>query len=336
MEKAGGKARVAKLLERFHHQFMPGISTRREFLVASALGVATLATSCATTPGSSTSGIIDTHTHFYDPTRPQGVPWPPKNDAVLYRPVLPGEFRKLSQPFGVTGTVVVEASAWLEDNQWVLDLAARDKSLVGLVGNIKPGRAEFAAELKRFAANPLFRGLRVGVWEKSALEDSAVRRDLGLLADRHLALDVLTGPDRLEQVTSLAAALPSFRIVINHCANVRIDGKEPPSSWLAGIRACAPHRNVFMKVSGLVEGTGRNDGSAPASLDFYRPTLDAIWESFGADRVIYGSNWPVSERFASYETVFRIVDQYFTAKGELARAKYFSKNARRAYKFSSR
>ena len=326
---------VARKGRRAHHRRMSDYCTRREFLAASALGVATLAAGCATAPVDS-SGIIDTHTHFYDPTRPQGVPWPPKNDAVLYRPVLPEEFRKLSQPLGVTGTVVVEASPWLEDNQWVLDLAARDKALVGLVGNIKPGRPEFAAELKRFAANPILRGLRVGVWDKSGLDAPAVRRDLRLLADRDLSLDVLTGPERLAPVAALAGALPSLRIVIDHCANVRIDGKTPPSSWLAGLRACAPQRNVFMKVSGLVEGTGRNDGSAPASLDFYRPTLDAIWESFGVDRVIFGSNWPVSARFASYETVFRIVDEYFTAKGRGARGKYFSKNAARAYKFPRR
>ena len=310
--------------------------TRREFLAASALGVATLATGCATVPADSTSGIIDTHTHFYDPTRPQGVPWPPKNEAVLYRPVLPAEFRKLARPLGVTGTVAVEASAWLEDNQWVLDLAAHDPSLVGLVGNIKPGRPEFASELKRFAANPLFRGIRVGVWDKIGLDDPAVRRDLSLLADRDLALDMLTSPDRLAHIASLATALPSLRIVIDHCANVRIDGQAPPSLWLAGLRACAPHRNVFMKVSGLVEGTGRNDESARASVDFYRPTLDAIWESFGTDRVIFGSNWPVSSRFGSYETVFRIVDEYFTAKGVAAREKYFAKNAARAYKFLRR
>ena len=306
--------------------------TRREFLAASALGVASLAGGCATGAADSAPGIIDTHTHFYDPTRPQGVPWPPKNDAVLSRPVLPEEWRRLAQPLGVTGTVVVEASPWLEDNQWILDLAAHHPSLFGFVGNIKPGRAEFAAELKRFAVNPLFRGIRVGVWEKSALDDSAVRSDLGLLADLDRALDVLTGPERLEQVAALAAALPSLRIIVDHCANVRIYGTEPPSIWLAGLGACARHQNIFMKVSGLVEGSGRKDGTAPAELDFYRPTLDAIWEAFGADRVIFGSNWPVSARFASYETVFRIVNEYFTAKGAAAREKYFSKNARRAYK----
>ena len=305
--------------------------SRREFLSVASLTAAAVVTGCATPP-SAPAGIVDTHTHFYDPTRPQGVPWPPKNDALLHRPVYPDEFKRLARPHGVTGTVVVEASPWLEDNQWVLDLAASDKFLLGLVGNIKPGRNEFRAELKRFAANPLVRGIRIGVWEKSPLaEDASVVRDLKFLAERNLALDVLTGPDKLSAVAKLAAAVPELRIVIDHCANVRVDGQLPPAAWLEGLRACSPHRNVFMKVSGLVEGTGRADGSAPADTAFYRPTLDAIWGAFGEDRVIYGSNWPVSARFASYATVFGIVKDYFGAKGRVASHKYFVVNAGIAY-----
>ena len=95
--------------------------------------------------------IIDTHTHFYDPTRPQGVPWPAPDDKILYRTVLPENFAQVAVPEGVTGTVVVEASGWLEDNQWVLDLAAVDPLLVGLVGQIELGSAQFDAELARFA-----------------------------------------------------------------------------------------------------------------------------------------------------------------------------------------
>src|SRR6185503_13149202 len=212
-----------------HRSATPGapLCSRREFLSAASLATAAVLAGCATT-SSSPSGIIDTHTHFYDPTRPQGVPWPPKNDALLHRAVYPDEFKKLAQPHDVTGTVVVEASPWLEDNQWVLDLAARDKFLLGLVGNIKPGRSEFRAELERFVANPLFRGIRIGVWEKSPLaEDASVVRDLKLLAERRLALDVLSGPDKLSAVAKLAAAVPDLRIVIDHCANVRVDGQAP-------------------------------------------------------------------------------------------------------------
>ena len=70
--------------------------------------------------------IIDTHTHFYDPSRPQGVPWPGPENELLYRTVLPEHYRQIAEPEGVTGTVVVEASAWLDDNQWILDLAKDD------------------------------------------------------------------------------------------------------------------------------------------------------------------------------------------------------------------
>lgn len=238
---------------------------------------------------------------------------------------------RLAQPHGVTGTVVVEASPWIEDNQWVLDLAREHSCIRGVVGNVKPGRAEFSSELKRFARNPLFRGIRIGVWEPSTLTDAAVLRDLHQLADTGLALDVLTGPDKLPEVALLAATIPSLRIIIDHCANVRVDGKAPSAAWLDGLRACAAQRNVFMKASGLVEGTGRDDGSAQSDGRFYEPTLAAVWRSFGEDRVIFGSNWPVSARFASYATVFNIVASYSRSLGPVAAEKYFSRNAVTAY-----
>src|SRR3990172_1342684 len=87
--------------------------------------------------------IIDCHTHFYDPTRPEGVPWPSKDDKLLYRRVLPEDYKRVARPLGVTGTVVVEASPWVEDNEWVLDLAAKDPFLVGLVGHLDPKNDPF-------------------------------------------------------------------------------------------------------------------------------------------------------------------------------------------------
>jgi len=311
---------------------------RRAFLSTTAVAATGVLAGCATQPKKvEPVGVVDTHTHFYDPRRAEGVPWPPKDDAVLYRPVYPEEFQQLTRRHGVTGTVVVEASPWLEDNQWILDLAEKNDFILGLIGNIKPGRPEFVTEVKRFLVNPIFRGIRVGVWEKTPLtSNSDVLHDLRYLADQNLALDVLTGPDRLNEVARLASAIPHLRIVVDHCANVPVDGKTPSVAWLSGVRACASHRNVFMKVSGLVEGTGRNKADAPAELSFYRPTLDAIWQSFGDARVIFGSNWPVSARFAPYERVFNVVAEYFQAKGESAAENYFTKNAVRAYKIAAR
>lgn len=276
-------------------------------------------------------GIIDTHTHFYDPTRPQGVPWPPKEDAVLYRPVLPAEFNSIAGPLGVTGTIVVEASPWVEDNQWILDLARTEPFIQGLVGHLKPGQSSFARDLIRFAANPLFRGIRVGLWDLPlAPENSDFLRDLKLLTDRNLSLDLLGGPDQITRITQIADQLPSLRIIIDHCAGVRITDAAPDPAWLSSIATLASRRNIFMKVSALAEGTGR-DHAAPSDVEFYRPTLDALWKAFGEDRVIYGSNWPVSARFADYPTVLKIVRDYMTSKTAAATEKYFRKNAERVY-----
>ncbi len=321
--------------------------SRRRFLNATAFGMATAVLTHGMTVRAAVrrsakrrhhaDTIIDTHTHFYDPTRPQGVPWPSKEETLLYRTVLPKNYKALPTPLPVTGTVVVEASAWVEDNQWILDLAANEPFIVGFVGNLPVGTDGFRAHLKRFAANKLFRGLRLGAGRvREGLAQKQFLADLRLLAERDLALDVLGGPDALPDVARLAKEIPDLRIVIDHVANVRIDGRPPPADWLSGMQDAARHKNVFCKVSGLVEGTGRADGTAPQDVDFYKPVLDAVWGAFGEDRLIYGSNWPVSERFAILATVQRIASDYFSARGARAREKVFWKNAKRVYKWVRR
>ncbi len=221
--------------------------------------------------------MIDTHTHFYDPTRPEGVPWPPRDNKQLYRPVLPNDYRALPVPQPVTGTVVVEASPWVEDNQWVLDLAANEPFIVGFVGNLPVGTKQFAGHLKRFAANKLFRGIRIRDRKlDGTLDDAAFVSDLRLLVDHDLSLDLVGGKEILTFADRLAKELPGLRIVLDHLAGVVVDGKPPPAEWLERMRALAGRPNVFCKVSGLVEGTGRRDGSAPRDVEFYRPVLDAM------------------------------------------------------------
>lgn len=308
-------------------------TTRREFLTATAALAA--APAYAAAPGPLT--IIDCHTHFYDPKRPEGVPWPGKGDNVLYRTMLPTDYRAQPVPQPVTGTVVVEASPLVEDNQWILDLAAKDKFIVGFVGNLKPGEDAFAGHLKRFAANPLYRGIRISEGAlRTGLGNAAFIADIKRLADADLELDVNGGPTLLPEVARLAKELSGLRIVINHLSNTRIDGKNVSPTWRADLEAAAKFPQVFLKVSALVEGTGKNDGSAPRDVEFYRPWLDIAWNAFGPDRLIYGSNWPVSERFAKLATVQGIVHDYFGAKGRAALEKFFAGNARTAYRWVRR
>lgn len=311
---------------------------RRDFLIAGGSGIVAAGVSARSVLADEKPKlqIIDTHTHFFDPTRPKGVPWPGKNNQRLYRPVLPDEFKRLAQPLGVVGTVVVEASPWVEDNQWLLDLAAKEPFLVGVVGRIDPKSDDFEKLLRRFARNPLYRGIRIswGELPDGLKEGGKLVEHCKLLIDHNLQLDVNGGPDMPAHVARLAAKLPKLRIVINHCANLRIDGREPAAKWREGMQAAAKHPNVFCKVSALVEQTANKP--APRDVDYYRPVLDTLWTLFGEDRLIFGSNWPVSGGKAPLTTVVGVVHDYFTDKGKHAAAKFFHGNSQVAYQWRKR
>lgn len=316
---------------------------RRRFL-GGALTLAAALTGCRSWPrddsvfgSQSRLGGIDTHTHFYDPARPAGVPWPPPDDPVLYRPVFPPDYLKLPGAAGMTGTVVVEASPWVDDNQWILDLAARHPFIVGFVGNLPVGTPEFAGLLERFARHPVFRGIRIqGARLRTGLAETGFLRDLRLLLETGLSLDVVGGPDLLPAVARLAGELPGLAIIVDHLAGVRIDGNEPPPAWRREMELAARPADVFCKVSGLVEGTGRRGGRAPTDTEFYRPVLDVITDGFGPDRLMYGSNWPVCEHFATLETVHRLVAEYYGAAGNTTTERVFRENSRRAYRWVTR
>ena len=107
--------------------------------------------------------IIDTHIHLYDPTRPQGAPYSgPRVPGVAPIPAYPDRYRKLAMPLGSVGAIKVEASPWVEDNLWVLDVAQRDTIIVGVIGNLEPDKPEFKEYFDRYRKHPLFRGIRYG------------------------------------------------------------------------------------------------------------------------------------------------------------------------------
>src|SRR5258708_4576224 len=234
---------------------------RRTFL-ATAAGLA-LSPSEAAIPAS----IIDTHTHFYDTARPQGVPWPPTTEKMLYRPVLPDEFVRMTRPLGVTGTIEVEASAWLEDNQWVLDLAAKHPVIVGTVGHLEPGKPEFRKALARFHKNPLFRGIRLGAAGgrgfAPGVPESDFISDMRALADAGLELDAIGGPSLLPHVVRLTDRVPALRIVINHLPF------DPPAD--GALRELGKRAQVYAKVSNVPRRSGER---VPDDVDFYRPAPD--------------------------------------------------------------
>ncbi|MGJ5819836.1 amidohydrolase family protein [Paludibaculum fermentans] len=270
--------------------------------------------------------ILDTHTHFYDPSRAQGVPWPPKDNQTLYRTVLPPEFQKLTAPLGVEGTIVVEASPWLEDNQWILDLAQDHPVIRGFVGHLDPGRPGFAANLERFRKHRLFLGIRLGgaVLAKE-LGNPAFLEDMKRLAGANLELDVLGGRAPFADTARLSDRVPGLRIVLNHLPN------DAPKDGVA-LAALNSRPNVYAKVSGVLR---RVDERVPVDAAFYRESLDELWAAFGEDRLVYASNWPVSDLIAPYPQILGVVQSYFAARGPAAADKFFWKNAQTAYRIPS-
>jgi predicted TIM-barrel fold metal-dependent hydrolase len=276
--------------------------------------------------------IIDTHIHLFDPTRPQGVPWPGKNNAVLYQPALPGRYRAIATPLGITGAIEVECSPWLEDNQWVLDIAAKDTIIVGTVGNLEPGKPDFRKHLERFHRNPLFLGIRYGnLWGRdlgAELSKPEFISDLKALAEAGLEMDTANpNPALLSAVVRLTDQVPNLRIVIDHLPQL-----QPPAER-ALLDELAKRPQVYVKVSEVLR---RVDGRVPDDPDFYRPRLDELWDVFGQDRLIYGSDWPNSDQWGTYAQVLRVVREYFTVKGPAVAQKFFWRNSVAAYRWVKR
>ena len=289
--------------------------------------------------------VIDTHIHLYDPFRPGGTPWPRKDNKVLYQTSLPARYRPIAEPLGIVGAIEVECSPLLEDNQWVLDVAEKDDIMVGTVGRLVPGTPEFRPNLERFHKNPLYRGIRYGLGRQAGREFDRPEfvADLQALADADLVLDTANpSVALLADVVRASERVPNLRIVIDHLPQM-----VPPTetmeraSYDASMKAFRDRPQIYVKVSEVLRNATATIPKGPddmihTDLEFYRPRLDEILDIFGIDRVLYGSDWPNGDQWLPVPVGFKIVQEYFMAKGPLAAEKYFWRNSVNCYKWVRR
>jgi L-fuconolactonase len=269
--------------------------------------------------------IIDAHVHCYDPNRPQGIPHPQPDNTLLYRPMLPVNLKATAKPAGVTGAVFIECSPWVEDNQWALDLAENEPFLQAVVGHLNPVADNFPALLDRFSAHPLFRGIRSRPLE---FDDARLRPRLQRLAKSNLSLDVLLRPLDLPRLGLLARDLPDLRIMIDHLGHPSISGGAPDPAWLDALPVFSDLPNVYCKISALAEASQHQP--APSAVAYYAPIIAAAENVFGPDRLVFASNWPPCLQACEYSTTVRLVQDYFSARPEVA-AKVLMRNAARFY-----
>ena len=282
--------------------------------------------------------VIDTHIHLFDTAR-EGIPYPNKNNATLFKPALPERYRKIAAPLGVSGAIEVECSNRFEDNQWVLDTAGADKIMVGTVGNLEPGKPEFRKQLEGFHRNPLFLGIRYGnLWGRNfraAVAQPDFIADVKFLAEAGLELDTANpNPALIADLVKLTDQVPNLRLIIDHLPQLPYPTEASAvAAYQADLRELGKRPHVYVKVSEVLR---RVNGQVPTDLNFYRQRLDELWDVFGENRLLYGSDWPNCDTWAEYPVVFGLVREYFMAKGPVAAEKYFWKNSVAAYRWSKR
>ena len=313
---------------------MNGIS-RRTFLGSAAVAGAGVVGSAQVKP----IPIIDCHIHLFDQTRPQGAPYSGGGRGGSTEPALPARYRRLATPLGIVGAIEVEASPWVEDNLWVLEVEEKDPIMVGTVGNLQPDKPEFKEYLDRYHKNRLFLGIRYGnLWGYNLVtqvSNPAFIEGLKLMQQADLALDTANPrQDLLEAILQVTDKVPELRIVLDHLPSMfgRLDaaGRGAVEGTL---RELAKRRQVYVKLSEILRLV---DGKASTDPALYKPALDYLFDIFGENQVVFGSDWPNSFAVDNLPAIVKIVQDYFGTKDRSVAEKYFWRNSVAAYKWVKR
>lgn len=284
--------------------------------------------------------IIDTHLHLYDPTRPQGVPYPKVPNPPQ---ALPSQYREDVTPLGIMGGIKVEASPWVEDNLWVLEIIQNEPIIVGMIGNLNPTKPEFREYLDRYHRNKLFLGIRYGnVWEGdslvAALDSPDFIANMKAFAQTGLTLEVANPRfDLIDATVRLTDRVPELRVVLGHLQALPLPTAPGALKTYSDNLRELRRRKVYAKVSGLPRAAEGQSPSDPAS---YKPMLDFIWDIFGEDFIVFAAGWSRMPQQPSpierMKTNLQIFRAYVSAKGLPAAQKFFWKNSVHAFKWVRR
>jgi L-fuconolactonase len=289
-----------------------------------------------TGPAAKGRPIIDTHIHVFQVTRAGGVPWPPPANKTLYKDFTVAAYKAMAAEHGITGAVIVEASPIYGDNIGILAQIAGDRFYRGLVGNLEVGKPDFLPSLEQLAKHPKLVGLRAFLWAPTLTLDATQIAHVKALARRGLTLDIisrgtLNPKDKVEQ---LAAAVPNLRIVIDHLAGAK--GKTPTPEWQAAVARLGKRKNIYIKFSSFFDmynpaATEDNPWQAPTDLAAYKPHFDVLYEAFGPDRLIYGTNYPVVTLGGTVAAHNAIAEAFLAPLGTAVRDKVMYRNAEKVY-----
>jgi L-fuconolactonase len=283
-------------------------------------------------PSSKTSKKIDAHQHFWQYNPAEHV-WMTDEMAALKRDFLPTDLKPLLDDLGFEGCVAVQARQNLEETRWLLSLADQHDFIFGVVGWVDLRSAELAAQLERFAGHPKLVGVRHIVQDEP--DDNFMLREdflrgIARLADFGLTYDVLVFPRQLPAAIRLADAFPQQLFVLDHVAKPPI-AEGTLDRWEGGLRELATMPNLWCKLSGMVTEARwkvwqRED---------FRRYLDVVFDAFGPERLMIGSDWPVCTLSAEYADAMGIVMDYIEQYPAAIQAGILGGNCARFYRLDS-
>lgn len=244
--------------------------------------------------------MIDAHQHYWNPARGD-YDWMPMDNEVLARQYAPADLVPHLKNHGIKATILVQAAATIQETEYMLGVADATPSVAGVVGWIDFEKPDDLAHLKRLANHPKFLGVRPMIQDIPDV-DWMLREDVQwgfqAVSDLGLTFDALGFPQHLENFLTILKRYPEMRVVVDHCMKPQIRDHSPENLafWAGGMAKIAKETNTFCKFSALV--TEANPDWKVADL---RPYTDHLFKVFGADRMMWGSDWPVCQLAATYD-----------------------------------
>ncbi len=253
---------------------------------------------------------IDSHQHFWIYNEAD-YPWMEGARGPLKIDYMPPDMQPLLAASGIDGTVAVQARQYQRETDFLLDVAYEYDFVRGVVGWLDMRADDIEAQLERFAGRPRLVGLRHiahdEVDDRFMLGGNFLR-GLAALKQYDLRYDLLLYPRHIPVAIQVVKRFPEQPFVLDHIAKPFIkDGTLQP--WESDIRELASHDNVWCKVSGMVTEAAWGVWTP----DDFRPYLDVVFDCFGVERLMFGSDWPVCTLSGSYSEVVGIVEGYIAA-----------------------
>ena len=254
---------------------------------------------------------VDAHQHFWRPARGD-YGWLRADVpalAPIHRDFLPADLQPLRAAHGVARTVLVQAAASGAETDFLLELAAADESIAGVVGWVDMARADSVATLERWAQQAKFKGVRPmlqdlpdDTWIARAPHADVVRA----LVRLGLRFDALVKPQHLAPLLQFVRAWPELAVVVDHAAKPQLAAGWQAgwvAPWQHGLAELAALPQVVCKFSGLLtEADAAAGASVQAATQAVRPVWEALLGWFGPQRLMWGSDWPVLNLAADYAT----------------------------------